>query len=88
MENTIRIEGEIEMGEGCPIVFWRRVVTNDGSVALELTTPGHISVHGSSMNSVYVTTAKEYLVAGPRLPSSPRDYNPDTPRLQSTLQSA
>ncbi len=63
----VQYEGEIDMGEGYPSVVWRRVKTREGGTALVVSTSGHISAHGSSVNTMLITTSQEYLLEPPEL---------------------
>lgn len=56
----------------------RRVKTNNGKIALEIVTSGHIAVLGSSMNSFYVTTTKNFLAGRLGLPFAPHADNQDS----------
>jgi|HubBroStandDraft_6_1064221.scaffolds.fasta_scaffold85789_2 hypothetical protein len=69
-----RIDSVIDMGKD-PELMTRRVKTNDGRIALEIVTSGHIGVLGSSMNSFYITTTQNFVAGCLGLPFAPHADN-------------
>jgi len=76
MDSEYKTQYRVNMGNDSDIEI-RRVVCNDGRIALELVSEGYLGLHPSSTNAIYITTLSGPQVGSRGLPFAPHADSQD-----------